>query len=141
MVNEIDDLKYLIKSPMGVFRSIIYSSKLGISKIYKIPIISSNKSILKKSKTSKILITHRLNMGLVSTRVGEIGQIKHDRCILRLGDNSKLHVNGYLSIFTGARIIVGPNATLELGNNSFISSDTKIICRESIRIGDNCAVS
>lgn len=80
-------------------------------------------------------------MGLANTRVGEIGQIKYDRCYVRLESKSKLEIKGHFTIFPGGRIIIGPNAKVELGNNSFISLNTKIICKDYIKIGDNCAIS
>lgn len=135
------NIKKLLLNPKNIYKSIIFSIKASKIKFYEIKVISSSKSILKKKKTSEIYIEKRLNMGLVSTRVGEIAQIKYDRCILRLEDYGKLYIKGNFQMYGGSRIIVGPGAKLELGNNSFISLDTKIICKEYIKIGENCAIS
>lgn len=134
-------IKLIIKDPFSVYKSINYSISKLPYEFYRIPIISSSKSIFKKRKSSKIFIGKRLNMGLANTRVGEIGQIKHDRCIVRLESKSQLEIKGHFTIFPGGRIIIGPNAKVELGNNSFISLNTKIICKDYIKIGDNCAIS
>ncbi len=80
-------------------------------------------------------------MGLVSTRVGEVASVKYDRCIVRLDEYSELYIKGQFRMYRRSKIIIGSNATVELGNNSFISLDIKIVCKEYIKIGDNWAIS
>ena len=135
------NLKFLLTTPVGIYKTILYSITKKSNKFYKVPIISNGKSIFKSKKSSKVKIEKRLNMGLASTRVGEIASVKYDRCIVRLDEYSELYIKGQFSMYGGSKIIVGPNATVELGNNSFISLDTKIVCKEHIKIGDNCAIS
>lgn len=60
--------------------------------------------------------------------------------LLRMDENSKFNINGKSSIFYGADIILFKNAELNIGN-SFINSDCKIRCHNSITIGDGCAIS
>lgn len=62
------------------------------------------------------------------------------KIILRMDDNSKINVNGSFNFFYGCDIVLFENATLNLGN-SFINSDAKIRCHQSITIGDDCAIS
>lgn len=60
--------------------------------------------------------------------------------ILRMDAGSKLNITGNASFFYGSDIILFKDATLKIGN-SFINSDCKIRCHESITIGDDCAIS
>lgn len=60
--------------------------------------------------------------------------------LLRMDEGSKLNVTGNARFFYGSDIILFKGATLEIGN-SFINSDCKIRCHESIMIGDDCAIS
>ncbi len=80
-------IKLIIKDPFSIYKSIIYSMNKLPYEFYRIYIISSSKSIFNKRKSSKVFIGKRLNMGLANTRVDEIGQIKHDMCIVRLFNN------------------------------------------------------
>ncbi|MBS4206704.1 acyltransferase [Bacillus sp. FJAT-50079] len=80
-------------------------------------------------------------MGQYETRVGEIGQKKLDRTVLQLEDFSTINVKGEASLGPGVRVIIGPKADVKIGNGSFISSNSTIICQKSIEIGENCAIS
>lgn len=61
--------------------------------------------------------------------------------ILRMDHKSKLYVDGTFSFMYGADIILFENATLSLGDGSFINSDCKIRCHKDISIGEGCAIS
>ncbi len=61
--------------------------------------------------------------------------------ILRMDDNSTIVCHGNFKFMYGADIILFNGARLILGKNSFINSDCKIRCHESIKIGDDCAIS
>ncbi len=52
----------------------------------------------------------------------------------------KLKINGTVSINRGARIDVCPGGILELNDGVEINSFTKIICKESIFIGEKTAI-
>lgn len=60
---------------------------------------------------------------------------------LVLQKKSKLLVNGDFSMFEGSSIFLAENALLELGNNSFINTNTTIDCYHHIVIGSDCAIS
>lgn len=60
--------------------------------------------------------------------------------ILRLDKNTKLKTNSNFSIYYGGDIIVFEDGKLELGSG-FMNSNCKIRCKESIKIGNNVAIS
>lgn len=56
--------------------------------------------------------------------------------------NGTLIFNGPTKFFQGTYIYVAERATLEIGTNgTFIGSDTKIICRDNIFIGNNVEIT
>lgn len=59
--------------------------------------------------------------------------------ILRLDENAKFLAQN-TSIYYGGDIIVFKDGILKIGN-SFINSDCRIRCHQSITIGDGCAIS
>lgn len=59
---------------------------------------------------------------------------------LILGDNSILKVYNNFNIYEGCSVIVTDNAKLELGSG-YINMDTKIRCREYIKIGEEVFIS
>ena len=60
--------------------------------------------------------------------------------ILRMDEDSRLECNGFGFMY-GADIILFKGAQLILGKGSFINSDCKIRCHKKITIGEGCAIS
>ena len=58
-----------------------------------------------------------------------------------MAENSKLIINGFVNAGFGVFISLHKNAALEIGNDVFINSDTKLICTENIKIGDGSSIS
>ncbi|MED0936424.1 acyltransferase [Bacillus mobilis] len=132
----------LFKRPGMPFASLICSFKYKPKMTYKLPIKAAWGTKLKKDKTAKINIGGKLILGLFSTRIGEIGQVNLDKTVVQLGEHSEFETKGgNVHLGPGVRAIVGPHAKLSIGSNSFISSNSLIICKESIDVGDNCAIS
>lgn len=59
---------------------------------------------------------------------------------LKMLENSKINVLNHFDIFSGAHIILMPNAILNLGSG-YINYDVKIRCFKEITIGENVAIS
>jgi acetyltransferase-like isoleucine patch superfamily enzyme len=55
-------------------------------------------------------------------------------------ENSKLFINGNVSMGSGVFCRVNKNATLEIGDNVIIGSLSNLICYEKIKIGNNCLI-
>jgi acetyltransferase-like isoleucine patch superfamily enzyme len=52
-----------------------------------------------------------------------------------------LKINGLCDFGKGTKVYVNKHAILEIGNNTFITGKTSIICFQKILIGSNCAIS
>lgn len=133
-------LKNPFTIPKSIYYSLKYSRNLNI-KFYKIPIVATRNTVIKCEKSSIIKCKKRLTAGLFLTQVGEIGQIKYDKTIIQLGNNSKLELGLGITFCPGSRVIIGDRGLLEIGDNTFIQYNTKIICKKHIKIGKNCAIS
>jgi acetyltransferase-like isoleucine patch superfamily enzyme len=62
-------------------------------------------------------------------------------CALQMFKNSTLIIHGSVATAQGVSITVNDNATLEIGNNVWINSGSKLICCKHIKIGDDSIVS
>lgn len=82
-------------------------------------------------KTAKILVKNKLGIG---RKIDYTGQLK---TIFIMKKNSKIISDGKFYIYTGCKVVVKENATLILGNGSFINVDSKIYCQDEIKIGSN----
>jgi acetyltransferase-like isoleucine patch superfamily enzyme len=92
------------------------------------------KSILITDKTAKIEL--KGNLSLNANCIKNNGR----STIVRLDKNAKLKTIGSFSIYYDGDIIVFENGVLELGSG-FFNSNVKIRCKQSIKIGQNVAIS
>lgn len=118
-----------------MFNKIVFKIKSTYYSIkYKAKIQICGRVFIKKEKSSQII-----SKGILTLGDNSFGNKIRD-VSLRIDDNSKLIVNGNFNFCYGCDIILFKNSTLTLGN-SFINSDAKIRCHDSISIGDDCVIS
>lgn len=106
-----------------------------------LPISASWITDISTHQTALFKVKGRALIGFMYTRVGDIGQSKYDRTIIQLGKNSRLSIDDNVVIGPGVRVITGEGATVTIGEKTYLSSNSLILCRESINIGMNCAIS
>ncbi|WP_207895975.1 acyltransferase [Hymenobacter gummosus] len=59
----------------------------------------------------------------------------------RLHVRGKLRLLGGLALGRGCMIDVGPNAVMEVGDNTYINPRTQVIIHHGLRIGRDCSIS
>lgn len=90
--------------------------------------------ILKLSKTANLNINGHLIFG------DNVIKGMEKTSSLRMDNNSMLDVAGKFRFFYGADIVLFEGGKLLLGKESYINSYCKIRCKNSISIGDECAI-
>lgn len=135
------DIKSYIFNPGRILKSVWYSLRYAPRQWYRLPIRSTWITKIKRSKGASIIVGRKLSLGKFITQIGEIGQIKYDRAILQLGRDGSLITKGDVALGPGVKVIIGDKAKVQIGDSSFISANSKILCKESITIGDHCAIS
>lgn len=98
-------------------------------------LILSPKCACSIDRTARITIERKLTIG--ANYIPRSGRSS----IIRMDAHSILHVRGTFSFFYDSDIVVFEGGTLSVGDNSFINSNCKIRCHESISIGEGCAIS
>jgi acetyltransferase-like isoleucine patch superfamily enzyme len=104
----------------------------------------TNKNIIVATKT---VITNRKNIILNKNSELRIGRnnfripTKYDYTIINISHNGKLFINGRVALGQGTRILIANNAEIYIGNNTYITGLSKLICHKRITIGSNCAIS
>lgn len=122
-------------SIINLTRSLITSIRCLPQQASKLPIYCANGSKLYKNKTATVRIKNRLGLGRPITTLSEAKSIVHVR------KNSTLEIGGKVDLGPGVMMVIHDNATISIGDNSYISADSKIYANERISIGDNCALS
>lgn len=62
-------------------------------------------------------------------------------CVLGMGDNSKLVINGNCWAGLGVVVVLLEDGCLELGNNVYINSNSTLVCGKHVKIGDGSRIS
>jgi acetyltransferase-like isoleucine patch superfamily enzyme len=62
-------------------------------------------------------------------------------CVLGMGENSKLAINGSCRVGLGVTIVLLKDAFLELGTDVYINSNSTLVCGKHIKIGDGSRIS
>lgn len=88
-----------------------------------------------------MILNGSISLGTLDTRFGEIGQLRYDRTIIQLAEKSRLAIEGHVALGPGVRVILGNNAFVSVGNDTFFSSNGLLLCQTSIEVGSNCAIS
>jgi len=134
-------LAYLIKEKVG-FRTIykswrVYSkSKANIDgRPLKTFLISGGTNV---SISGSAKISHK---GTLSLGLGPHLFAAKTPATLIMNKNSKLSINGSVFIGKGAYIEIFDNAQLIIGDHVSINSESRILCKESISIGNDAMIS
>jgi acetyltransferase-like isoleucine patch superfamily enzyme len=59
----------------------------------------------------------------------------------RISVRGKLRLLGNFALGRGCRLDIGPNATMEVGDQTYINPRTQVIIHHGLRIGRDCAIS
>ncbi|HFJ9281491.1 TPA: DapH/DapD/GlmU-related protein [Bacillus cereus] len=122
-------------SILDLTRSVLTSIRYLPKQASKLPIYCANGSKLYKNKTAIVTIKNRLGIGRPITTLSE------SKAIIHVRKNSTLEIDGKVDLGPGVMMVVHDNATISIGDNSYISADSKIYAKERISIGNNCALS
>jgi acetyltransferase-like isoleucine patch superfamily enzyme len=106
----------------------------------KFPILASN-GVKLRIMEGKVIINAPLKPGLIKIGTGEIGiyDKRHNRAIWE--NKGTVIFNGEAIIKYGAKIVVGEQGILELGDRFRITSGSSIVCYKHIKLGNNCRIS
>ncbi|MET3658539.1 acyltransferase [Sporosarcina psychrophila] len=131
-MNSIDELKKL-----SLFKSLLFNFKyVRNNTSSRIACFLYKKTVFEFDKSSKIII----NKGRLT--FNKSFQKKNPfSTLVTLRENSKIVVNGRFHFYRGSVISIGNDATLELGDASYLNSHCKIICQEKITIGDGVLIA
>jgi acetyltransferase-like isoleucine patch superfamily enzyme len=62
-------------------------------------------------------------------------------CMVQLGRNARMSIDGTVSINRGTRVFVNDGGHLEIGTRSYINDCSTVTCFEHITIGSRCSIS
>lgn len=124
-----------VKYIFYAFISLFYSIAKVDNKDNILPILVLCPVKIVKKKSSKIEINGRLRIDK------NISKLCKGKTRIILDEGAKLIINGRVTLGPGISIYVAKNAKLVINNNSYITGESKIYCKNYIEIGESCAIS
>lgn len=122
-------------------KSVYFNLKyLPLKDAIKLPfLISRNVFLLETNGTIKI--DAPIKTGMIQIGYGKVGifDMKRSRSIWEV--SGKVTFKGKAKIGHGAKISVGKDAHLELGNNFIVSAESEIVAKKNIQFGDNVMIA
>jgi len=112
---------------ISVIKTIYYSLK------FKSKIFVGKGTVINLHRQSKIINTGVLFIGCDFSLP--------QKTVLDIYNNGTLKTDGIVKINNGTKIMIWKNAILSIGNGSYINEHSRVQCRKSIKIGENCAIS
>lgn len=127
---------YFLGLPKTIYFNLRYFSFL---QAIKLPVLISHRVKLKSTK-GKLQIVPR---GAFSVKIGfgYVGVFDSERSRSIWDCRGNVVFHGTACIGHGSKISVGPEGTLEIGNNFNITAESTIICFEKIKFGENVLIS
>ncbi|MGZ4032614.1 MAG: acyltransferase, partial [Tumebacillaceae bacterium] len=125
---------------LNYIASIRWSARLK-KLTFPLPIFTHWRTKWDIAKTANVIIGNQVIIGRMNTQIGQNGQEGLDRNVIQVGPGGTLEIEGYAKLGPGVRILVGPNARFKIGDRSYFTANSKVICKSDIEIGSDCAIS
>ncbi len=121
---------------INIFYSILVNLYHFLKGFYRLKLFVDFGSSISKAYSAKLLIDKRLFLG------GRyIGDMATGKASIVMYKNALFHVQGRVKLGPGVGVVVGPNAHLSIGDNTYITASSVLYCAERIEIGSNCAIA
>lgn len=127
--------------PLSLLKSYWLCLRHFPKRIRERPIVAMHNAVVRRIGNARLDVEKRVNIGFFFTRLGETGQTRYDRTILRLAPDSHLSLKGTVMLGPGVRVLLGTGAQCEIGDGTFITANTTLFCSHKITIGSQCAIS
>ena len=106
---------------------------------WQLPVVGNLRSRIIRRPGARLCVTGRLNLGDSPTHVGFVARGMPTTIELQSG--ATLACEGTVRLGDGTRILVGPGASVTIGDGSYFSGDTRVICAMDVSIGSGCAIA
>lgn len=107
--------------------------------VWKLPVVGNLRSRIIRRPGARLSVTGRLNLGDSPTHVGYVA--RGMAATIELQSGATLVCEGTVRVGDGTRILVGPGASARIGDGSYFSGDTRLVCAQEVSIGSDCAIA
>jgi acetyltransferase-like isoleucine patch superfamily enzyme len=105
----------------------------------RLAIVGSLRSRVIRGPGARVEVSGRLYLGDAPTYVGAVGRGMAP--VVELQRDATLVIDGRVRLGDGAKILVGPGATVSIGDDTHFDGDSRLICADAVSIGAGCAIA
>lgn len=136
-------LRHLWREPGVAARSVRLSFAYDRSQVRELPIVASWSTEFRRARDAEVLLGGQLFVGYwPGTRDGGgLGPASTGRGVLSLGRRSKFSTGGWVILGRGVEVVVGDDAALSIGSGTYVTADSRLLCKQRIEIGSDCAIA
>jgi acetyltransferase-like isoleucine patch superfamily enzyme len=117
----------------------LWLSRHATQPSWRLPIVGNLRSRIIRKAGARLEVRGRLHLGDAPTYVGHVA--RGMAAVIELQENAILLIEGAVRVGDGARILVGPGATVTIGDDTHFDGDSRLICAEKVSIGVKCAIA
>jgi carbonic anhydrase/acetyltransferase-like protein (isoleucine patch superfamily) len=103
------------------------------------PVLGNLRSRIIRRAGARLEVRGRLYMGDAPTYVGYVARGMAP--LIELQEQATLVIDGAVRVGDGAMILVGPGATVTIGDDTHFDGDSRLIAVEKVSIGARCAIA
>ncbi|HOB19618.1 MAG TPA: acyltransferase [Candidatus Atribacteria bacterium] len=124
--------KLILNFIYSLFLNLFYT----FTSFFRFKIFADFGSSISKMPSARLRIDKRLYLG--GRYIGDMSKAKASLLLYR---GACFHAAGKVKLGPGVGIVVGNDARLTIGDNSYITANSIIFCSKEIEIGRECAIS
>ena len=117
----------------------VWLSRHATRPAQRLAIVGNLRSRVIRGPGARVEVNGRLYLGDAPTYVGAVGRGMAP--VVELQRDATLAIDGRVRLGDGAKILVGPGATVSIGDDTHFDGDSRLICAASVSIGAGCAIA
>src|ERR1035438_9477172 len=117
----------------------LWLSRHADRRVWQLPVVGNTRSRIIRRAGARLVVGDRLNLGDNATHVGYVARGMAP--VIELLSDAELVCEGTVRVGDGTRILAGPSGRVTIGDGTYFSGDTRVICALEVSIGANCAIA
>jgi acetyltransferase-like isoleucine patch superfamily enzyme len=133
----------LLTHPGDLMRSLAISRRARSSRRMTLPIVASRSTRFELARGASIETDGRVVVDYQRFAGPDwFGELPAGPARIRMtARTSRLRLAPGVRIAGGTQLVVGPDATIQIGAGTFVNPNSRILCARSVTIGSRCAIS
>jgi acetyltransferase-like isoleucine patch superfamily enzyme len=117
----------------------LWLSRHATRSTLSLPVVGNLRSRIVRRRGAKLDVRGRLYLGDAPTYVGYVA--RGSATVIELQAEATLTIDGKVRLGDGAKVLVGPRATVSIGDDTHFDGDSLLISATSVTVGSCCAIA